>query len=1555
MTDIFENSLYTTQAEKDALVAQKALLMDALLINFFGFLGLYKLSATRGTMKSYETTEGKLMLANIDDTNHDVSLAIKLAHDANILPLTAVTPMTRLLSLIKQKKVMSADLKEDAVRSLLKLVPYASHPPSSQVKHIADMFANGTYSLAYVAKAFYALTKTSKALLPITTEFRALVMKGTYTDFFGKLQPGTPTTLAAIATAAATPAVTGTPPAGTALPGTPSSSAVAAVTHPTPVPASTSAGHGTGALLVPRFENTNPPSNKFWGCAVFGNVLVSHYGPIGQVGTRNEKVFASNAVAMDAKSKLISEKLGKGYVSNGTMTIMPPSSASAPPQAAIHPVNPAGSTVATPAPTLYGGPQVKAVVSTPTIKTFDPALFFADLMKHGTDQIEFDAVFKKYGKAKSTIKLSDFTQHSQAKDFPLSWTPVTDAARVKLPWGSTLPAGAFRDFDAMPLVKWARTLTGYPELIERMVGAWNANAFHECITKFRFDILLAYETCDQRADISQNQRWGRMHVENVVAKNTDDVKKSLSVAIHHMLESSKDVNEFSGFVTRMYNKLVRLGLSSALSPERTVTYDLPTIPDGNSLRLFAGMIRAYKLGKIDFKHSRMADSVVTYPKYLGAYIAGLLTKDDVVYNSMKNTIVISQDAFDAMEKDNPDLAREYSSVANTGFGNIKVDASPTFKIEGAVKKMVNLFSNGVLKNDKSYFAVYSDRTELIDFYMNADGPKLQAFKNELTKPGSDIVMSIAHVLPLLKELIPQYIERPQDLLHGFPGMPEPAVKAALVSIGHDVISVFGAWVDGLVADSWKAAEQQREALKVLKEAQSVIPIALFDHILESVVGLRTRHGNSEKLSANLTDEPGLSDWLVPMHLSDKAFYGLTREMDAELNILKTAKLINVEFDFSRLKLTENEAKDVIIQISTLVMHDPVYQLPTPTMKSLYAVLKPFIDKLLVEFATKTAATGNYLLYMVDKPVIVMGPLIAFMEGSAGEDQFSKAVEDQRTLSKECTFVNAALYKAQASANQSNVLSVIRDISKTWYDRLMATVAGSAYIDPSFVNEKLNMLNDDEYIEGLKDGSVSAMVDGTGASQDLLNSLMKKTDTVAEKLTPKSAMALIKMLQGMFALRKIIDKPAKVEAIRQLAEIMMKLHAVKPNNADYIFGLTEGELKRGMLDQATGAAMLTDLDNTLYGTAALVKPLMKLTPERITELLRYNNVGAGFDAINANSKAGTSITVLNRVVQKYATTLTAPKVEREPLQIAATDQKEYLERKSVEYAAFQNYRHGDIALNFIDEFNVTLAGQRTAYDAWVKKHPSTKIMNMVFHGTGSVAASMILRFGFAVISAGDPLATGRMLGDGIYFSNVIDKATQYIGDSGFSRQIGLRGYILQCHAALGKENTDYQCAGTDNNMTHIRSPEWCVRNKDQMVIDKAFFVELITKKDMEALQRKHRTKNESDGSITQMKTFSQFLRESEEPGMHTTTYSFIDGFVPISATERVEYTELDMSLLKSNVHMEPSAYGPMFIIDHNDGETTGFVVPSTSEFMRNREGLATWLGLVFKPTPEVATA
>ena len=82
-------------------------------------------------------------------------------------------------------------------------------------------------------------------------------------------------------------------------------------------------------------------------------------------------------------------------------------------------------------------------------------------------------------------------------------------------------------------------------------------------------------------------------------------------------------------------------------------------------------------------------------------------------------------------------------------------------------------------------------------------------------------------------------------------------------------------------------------------------------------------------------------------------------------------------------------------------------------------------------------------------------------------------------------------------------------------------------------------------------------------------------------------------------------------------------------------------------------------------------------------------------------------------------------------------------------------------------------------------------------------------------------------------------------------------------------------------------------------------------------------------------FSEFLRESETPGMVCSTFTFQDGMIPISATERVEFEEAE-SRLPANATIDYSGIGPMVTIEHTGTDSEAYCIHNTGDFMESEE-------------------
>lgn len=250
------------------------------------------------------------------------------------------------------------------------------------------------------------------------------------------------------------------------------------------------------------------------------------------------------------------------------------------------------------------------------------------------------------------------------------------------------------------------------------------------------------------------------------------------------------------------------------------------------------------------------------------------------------------------------------------------------------------------------------------------------------------------------------------------------------------------------------------------------------------------------------------------------------------------------------------------------------------------------------------------------------------------------------------------------------------------------------------------------------------------------------------------------------------------------------------------------------------------------------------------------------------------------------------------------------------SSFRAGKHGDTYVKILKTFDSNF--KFPEFDDFRKNNFGDGTITPAFHGTGGIAASMILRYGFKVIKTSDPSVAGRMLGDGIYFSNKIDKALQYVSNGGYARGLGTKGYILELDNTLGNSGTNYRAMGLGND--HIRSPEWCVYEpRKQLAIIKVHEVEFANSERVDKYLAE-----DSDNRMG----FKDFMAESKLLKMKNNVASFIfrDGLIPIlNKSGEMDYVDFEDAIDQKKIPasmIDYSRYGPVVVFD-NAKKNEGF--------------------------------
>lgn len=387
------------------------------------------------------------------------------------------------------------------------------------------------------------------------------------------------------------------------------------------------------------------------------------------------------------------------------------------------------------------------------------------------------------------------------------------------------------------------------------------------------------------------------------------------------------------------------------------------------------------------------------------------------------------------------------------------------------------------------------------------------------------------------------------------------------------------------------------------------------------------------------------------------------------------------------------------------------------------------------------------------------------------------------------------------------------------------------------------------------------------------------------------------------LYKSIHKSKKQDYVDVLAGIVQD--SIGTEVEDYVNDILEGlapHVIQKIRGNLVGANVLIEELNR-----SEIKPFDKIDSNRLKKILIYNDLNLGTiisGTVDKKKKTETYGQYFARASKSLAgkDLMTPTKIKHDP----KADPKEI---NRIMIQRDHAGKHGDVYPKIDKVYDASL--EFPEFWEFRKKKPLDGSVVPAYHGTGGIGAGMVLRYGFKIIKASDPSVTGRMLGDGIYVSNKIDKVTQYVSNSGYSRKHGQKGYLFEMDTNLGTKNVDYRVAGVDGR-DGIRSPEWClVDAKAQIRIVKVYEITNISKVDVD--------KHLKEGvQYKGLKGFKQHLKEEVVQDLgNSTSFIFRDGMIPIVnyETSAVSYVDFEEALSKKLITedmFDVSAQGPVIV-------------------------------------------
>jgi hypothetical protein len=396
-------------------------------------------------------------------------------------------------------------------------------------------------------------------------------------------------------------------------------------------------------------------------------------------------------------------------------------------------------------------------------------------------------------------------------------------------------------------------------------------------------------------------------------------------------------------------------------------------------------------------------------------------------------------------------------------------------------------------------------------------------------------------------------------------------------------------------------------------------------------------------------------------------------------------------------------------------------------------------------------------------------------------------------------------------------------------------------------------------------------------------------------------------------KKEFPKELRDKLSLEIPAILEPHYKTHPAEIEAIYKKLPTPIKNVIIGQQSQKAILRGTLKELFNSDQLIKPHEPITEEGIDKILKINKI-SGKDLGIKVRDAKTFGDLLNKT-DSVPTFLTKPDVEDAKLTT------EELERKSIEYCAFDNGNHAAKSVLFLQEFNVRVPIQEKQFPVFQKQHSNTKYFKTQFHGAGSHAAPFISRYGFAVFKAGNSgiKVAGRALGNGTYITHVITKSVQYATNKGCLynlNHIGEKGYLFELEVQLGNEKEHWVDAGG----TSFVSPEWVLfKPNEQARIRKCWWCTSIHNADMSKIKLRHGIK---ENAPLEIKHFKNYIMEYVNIGieMNTAVFIFQDGKIPISSTKYVDYLEYDIN--QDIAHFEYTPYGVALCVKH-DGSATDF--------------------------------
>lgn len=342
----------------------------------------------------------------------------------------------------------------------------------------------------------------------------------------------------------------------------------------------------------------------------------------------------------------------------------------------------------------------------------------------------------------------------------------------------------------------------------------------------------------------------------------------------------------------------------------------------------------------------------------------------------------------------------------------------------------------------------------------------------------------------------------------------------------------------------------------------------------------------------------------------------------------------------------------------------------------------------------------------------------------------------------------------------------------------------------------------------------------------------------ETLDPSDRIYFFKERGPLSKLFTIEDPKLKNQTMEKLASAMdlydtQRLKTKKNSAEEVKYGKRMDKVLNLFKTTLKNSVELDSLDNMLesFKSQKVKLPFSSLAQSNqhmiIEDLKRNigNNFGSSI-SMPKKTKNKTYLKYLKEIEERNSkiTKMGLPNAKVEPEDIS----QDQLDRESIDFNLKYNaFRHANgISCRILKKYKANFS-RKDLFEEYKKNNISKDIIVPGFHGTGTIGANMISRFGFLV---DNKAKVGRMLGKGLYIAANVDKSLLYIADQSYSRSSGYKGFIMKGQVVLGGDEGDGGDwkSGGFSTYNKLVSPEWAIKRvARQFLVEELLFVETIS--------------------------------------------------------------------------------------------------------------------------------